>query len=140
MQQIITKIVLGILVAVVATVVAAKLTYEATIYSGTEPINVPWDQGSMEFVTWNGERWTAWVRDGIFELRPVNKGKWSPHANTTLAFINWEGEPWQVKIEGNGFLLAHRGEWKGPIERGTAIRYRDWDGKYQLRTLDQLRR
>lgn len=126
--------------AVVASVGAAKLTYEMISYRGAEPINAPWQQSAMEFVTWNGERWTAWIRDDVFELRPVNEGKWSPHANTTLAFINWEGEPWQAKIDGDEFLLAHRGEWRSSIERDNAIRYRNWEGKYELRSLDQLRR
>ncbi len=134
------KIVLGILLAVVATVGAAKLTYEVISYTGAEPINEPWQQDSMEFVTWNGERWTAWVRGESFELRPVNSNKWSPHANSTLAFIDWEGEPWQAKIEGDDLLLAHRGDWGGSIQRVNSIRYRNWEGNYELRSLNQLRR
>jgi hypothetical protein len=134
------KVVFGLSAAVLATVVAAKLTFDATAYTGAEPANDPWVQNSMEFVAWNGEKWTAWIRDGAFEQRPQNKVEWSPHANTSLAFIDWEGGPWQVKIDGDAFLLAHRGEWKGPTKRVNAIRYRDWKGKHQLRTLAQLRR
>ena len=123
-----------------ATIVAAKLLYEATAHKGAQPDNQPWAQNSMQFVSWNGEKWTAWIRDDAFEQRPQNAALWSGHANASLAFIDWEREPWQVKIDGDSFLVAHRGEWKGTIERVTAIRYRDWEGENRLRTLTQLKR
>ncbi len=134
------KVVLGLSAAVLATVVAAKLAFDATTYTGAEPANQPWAQNTMEFVAWNGEKWTAWIRESTFEQRPQNDEQWSPHANASLAFIDWKGRPWQAKINGNDFLLAHRGEWKGSTERGNAIRYRDWKGENQLRTLSQLKR
>ncbi len=134
------KVVLAVAAAVLATIVAAKVMYEATAYAGAEPDNQPWAQTSMEFVAWNGEKWTAWIRDDVFEQRPQNDGPWSGHANASLAFIDWELKPWQVKIDGDAFLLAHRGDWKGVPERASAIRYRDWEGENQLRTLTQLKR
>ena len=134
------KVVLGLLAAVLFTVVAAKLAFDATAYTGAEPANQPWAQNTMEFVAWNGEKWTAWIRDGAFEHRPQNEARWSPHANASLAFIDWEGEPWQVKIGGDAFLLARRGDWKDPTERVAAVGYRDWKGDNQLRTLAQLTR
>jgi hypothetical protein len=134
------KVVLCLAAALLATVVAAKLTFDATSYTGAEPTNEPWAQNSMEFVAWNGEKWTAWIHAAAFEQRPQNEGQWSPHANPSLAFIDWEGRPWQAKIDGDVLLLAHRGDWKDSTERVTAIRYRDWKGKHQLRTLAQLRR
>ena len=134
------KIILGLVAAVLVTIAAAKMMYEATAYTGAEPANQPWAQNSMEFVAWNGEKWTAWIRDDAFEQRPKNKGRWSTHANVSLAFIDWERKPWQVKIDGDAFLIAHRGDWKGSTERVSAIRYRDWKGENQLRTLNQLKR
>ncbi|MCZ6656815.1 MAG: hypothetical protein O7C67_05920 [Gammaproteobacteria bacterium] len=134
------KIVLGVMVAVLATVVAAKLAFEATAYTGAGPVNQPWAQNTMEFVAWNGEKWTAWVRDDTFEQRPQNESQWHEHANISLAFIGWEYDPWQAKIDGDGFLLAHQGNWKGSTKRASAIRYRDWKGENQLRTLAQLKR
>jgi len=134
------KVVLGLLAALLATILGAKLTYDATAYNGTDPANQPWAQDSMEFVTWNGEKWTAWIRDGTFEQRPQNNAKWSSHANTSLAFIDWEGEPWQAKINSDALVLAHRGDWTGSTKHMTAIRYRDWKGENQLRTLTQLKR
>ncbi len=134
------KVVLGLVAAVLVTILAAKLVYDATAYTGAEPDNQPWSQNSMQFVAWNGEKWTAWIRNGAFEQRPQNDGQWSTHANVSLAFIDWERKPWQVKIDGDAFLLAHRGDWKGSIERVSAIRYRDWKGENQLRTLNQLKR
>ena len=134
------KVVLGLFAAVLATVVAAKLAFDATAYIGAEPANAPWAQNTMEFVTWNGEKWTAWIRDDAFEQRPQNDVKWSPHANTSLAFIDWKGQSWQAKIDGDAFLLAHRGDWNHATERGNAIRYRNWKGENQLRTLAQLKR
>ena len=134
------KVVLGLSTAVLVTVVAAKLAYDATTYAGAWPVNQPWAQNSMELVAWNGEKWTAWVRESSFEQRPQNDEKWSRHANTSLAFIDWKGRPWQAKIDGDEFLLAYRGDWKGATEHGTAIRYRDWKGENQLRTLAQLKR
>ena len=134
------KVILGLVAAVLVTIVAAKLMYEATAYAGAEPANQPWAQNSMEFVAWNGEKWTAWIRDDAFEQRPQNDGRWSTHANVSLAFIDWERKPWQVKVDGDAFLIAHRGDWKGSTERVSAIRYRDWKGENQLRTLNQLKR
>ena len=134
------RVVLGLSAAVLATVMAAKLMFNVTTYTGDEPANEPWAQNSMEFVTWNGEKWTAWIRDGVFEQRPQNEGQWSSHANNNLAYIDWEGRSWQAKIDGDVLLLAHRGDWKGSSVRDTGIRYRDWKGKNQLRTLTQLRR
>ncbi len=134
------KVVLGLLAAVFAVIVAAKVAFEVTIYAGAEPANQPWAQSTMQFVAWNGEKWTAWIRDDAFEQRPQNDVQWSRHANTSLAFVDWEGRPWQAKIDGDALLLAERGDWKGPTERKSAIRYRDWKGKNQLRTLAQLKR
>lgn len=134
------KVVLGVVTALLVTVVAAKLAFEATAYTGAVPVNQPWAHNTMEFVAWNGEKWTAWVRDDTFEQRPQNETQWSEHANISLAFIGWETEPWQAKIDGDTFLLARRGNWKGPTERASAIRYRDWKGENQLRTLAQLKR
>ena len=132
------KIVLGLAAAVLATIVAAKVAYDATAYTSDATANQPWAQGTMEFVAWNGERWTAWIRDGAFEQRPQNEGRWSGHANASLAFIDWDGGHWQAKIDGNAFLVADRGDWNGTTERVAAIRYRDWNGDNQLRTLAQL--
>jgi hypothetical protein len=94
----------------------------------------------MQFVAWNGARWTAWIRDETFEHVPQDPSRWSRHSNRSLAFIDWEGGPWQAKIDGEEFVLAHRGDWQEPTERATAIRYRDWTGKQQVRTVAQLRR
>ena len=135
-----SKVVLGLVLAIVATIVAAKFAYEGTAFTGTSPTHQPWAQNSMEFVAWNGEKWTAWIRDEAFEQRPQDVQKWSPHANISLAFIDWKGSPWQAKIDGEEILLAHRGDWNDVSERGTAIRYRDWKGENQLRTLAQLKR
>lgn len=134
------KVVLSLLAAVLAAVLGAKLLYDLTSYNGAKPANQPWAQDSMEFVAWNGEKWTAWIRDGTFEQRPQNDVRWSSHANTSLAFIGWEGKPWQAKIDSDELVLAHRGDWKGSVKRVTAIRYRDWKGENQLRTVTQLER
>ena len=134
------KIVLGLAAAVLATIVAAKVAYDATAHTSDAPANQPWATNTMEFVAWNGERWTAWIRDSAFEQRPQNEGRWSGHANASLAFIDWDGGHWQAKIDGDAFLLADRGDWNGSTERVAALRYRDWNGDNQLRTLDQLRR
>ena len=134
------KVVLSLFAAVLAAVFAARLLYEATATTDTEPISQPWAQHAMQFVAWNGERWTAWIRDEKFELTPRAEGKWQRHANVSLAFTDWRGRPWQAKIDGEQFLLAPRGDWKGRVERASAVRYRDWQGHAQLRTVAQLRR
>lgn len=126
--------------AIVAPVLAAKLLFSATAYSGDEPVTQPYSQNYMEFVAWNGERWTGWVRGDVFELRPQNQSDWHAHANTTLAFLDWEGNPVQAKIDEDSFALAHHGDWQGHIEHESAIRYRDWGGNNQIRTLAQLTR
>jgi hypothetical protein len=134
------KVGLGLLAAFVVTIAAAGLAFDATVATGSAPVNEPWAQHQMEFVAWNGERWRAWIRDDAFEQLPHNNKKWSRHANPSLAFTGWDGKAWQAKVDGEEFLLAYRGNWKGTIERATAIRYRDWAGNNDLRTVVQLRR
>ena len=134
------KIFLTITTAVLVVILAAKLTFSATSYSGSEPANAPWAQGTMEFVAWNGERWTTWIRAGVFEQTPQDTQRWSRHANPSIAFTDWEGRQWQAKIDGEDFMLALHGDWGGSVERSDAIKYRDWTGKNQLRTVTQLRR
>jgi hypothetical protein len=134
------KVASGLLVAVLATAFAARLAVDAAVHTEAGPANEPWAQNRMELVAWNGEKWTAWVRDDVFEQRPQNEGRWSRHSNASLAFVDWEGQPWQAKIDGDAFLLAPRGEWNGSVERSTAIRYVDWNGQRQLRTVAQLQR
>lgn len=135
-----TKAVVSLLAAVLAAIFAARVLFNATVETNTEPIPQPWAQHAMEFVAWNGERWTAWIRDEKFELVPREEGKWQRHTNVSLAFIDWHGQPWQVKVDGERFLLARRGDWKGRVETVSALRYRDWRGHSQLRTVAQLRR
>lgn len=135
------KVLVALTVAFVATVVAAKLAFEATVRTdSTESTHPPWAQHEMEFVAWNNGKWTAWIRNGEFELAPQDTGNWSRHANSTIAFIDWSGEPWQARMDGEMFVLAYRGDWKGATERANAIRYRDWSGENQLRTVAQLAR
>jgi len=127
-------------VLLLTPILAAKLVYNVTSYTNAEPVNQPWAQNSMQFVTWNGEKWTGWIRADLFEHRPENTAKWGQHATGSVAFLDWEETPWQAKIEGEEFLLAHHGDWQGHTERAKAIQYRDWEGNNQLRTVAQLRR
>ncbi len=134
------KVVLGLFAAFLATVLAARVAFFVSADPDDPLADQPWSQNEMEFVSWNGERWTAWVRDGAFEHTPQNSDRWSRHSNSSLAFIGWEGEAWQAKVDGEEFVLAHHGDWQQPTERATAIRYRDWTGRHKLRSLIQLRR
>lgn len=134
------KIFLTLLTAVFAVVLAAKLSFNATTHSGSKPVNPPWAHNSMEFVTWNGEKWTTWIRADMFEQTPQDKASWSRHANASIAYTDWDGQLWQAKIDDEAFVLALRGDWAGPVERSAAIRYRDWSGVNQLRTVAQLKR
>ena len=140
LRELTANVLCTLLAAFMVTILAAKLAFNATADPERAPGAQPWAQNRMEFVTWNGERWTAWVRDGAFEHVPQNSSRWSRHTNGSLAFIDWEGEAWQAKVDGEEFVLAHRGNWQGPTERAIAIRYRDWSGEHQLRALVQLRR
>lgn len=135
-----TRVWLGLLAAFLFVIGAAKLAYSVTAESGGEPADAPWSQGKMEFVTWNEGKWTAWIRDGAFELDPQNTGDRSRHSNPSIAYIDWDGEAWQAKIEGQEFVLARRGNWAGSVERSEAIRYRDWSEDNQVRTVPDLQR
>ncbi|MFQ5609894.1 MAG: hypothetical protein ACE5F8_06450 [Woeseiaceae bacterium] len=126
--------------AILATIVAAKLLFEYTVATGSAPENHPWSNNKMEFVAWNNERWTGTVRDGVFELIPLNTKDWSRHSKATLAYVDWRGEPWQARVDGDAFLLAYRGDWSGKTVRANAIQYRDWQDSEQLRTVSQLTR
>jgi hypothetical protein len=134
------KVLAGLLVAFLATVAAARLAFESTIPADAEPDRAPWTHDRMEFVAWNGEPWTAWIRDGTFQLVPQDSKRWSRHSNPTIAFVDWEGAPWQAKIDGEEFVLARRGDWQEATLRSNAIRYRDWTNSNQLRTAAQLTR
>jgi hypothetical protein len=133
------KVILGLMVAVAAGGVVTLASGPSSM-TADAPVNHPWAQHKMEFVTWNGTKWTAWIRDGAFELIPQNQRRWSRHSRPTLAYVDWQGELWQARVDGEGFSLAHRGDWNGPTERVSVIRYRDWTGDNQLRTAAQLTR
>src|SRR5262245_11259081 len=134
----IAKVLVGLCLALVAAILAAKLAFVEVTRSATASGFQPWAQHSMKFVSWNGEKWTAWIRDGRFELSPRDTSDHSRHSNTSLAFVDWTGEPWQAKVEGKDFVVARRGDWHGPTEHVNAIRYRDWRGDNELRTVAQL--
>jgi hypothetical protein len=136
----VTKALLGLTAGVLLVILAAKVAYNMNTNHGDAPVNEAWAQSEMQFVSWNNEKWTAWIHDGEFELAPQNKNSWSRHANVSLAFTNWKGEAWQAKIDGDGFLLAHEGNWQGSVEQSEAIRFRDWSGNNQLRTVADLNR
>ena len=131
------KIALGILVAVVCTIVAAKLAYDASVHAGPLAVNEPWAQNKMEFVTWNGNKWTAWVHDGAFEHRPQHEGTWHAHSKSTLSFLDWEGNPAKATIDDEVFVVVPYG---GATSHEAAIRYRDWNGESRIRTFNQLQR
>ena len=134
------KALLGLLAAVLATVGAAKLAYEATADRGSGPVNEAWAQGTIEFVAWNNVRWTAWVVKGEFVQIPRDSNRWSRHTNASIAYVDWDGVPRQAKVDGDAFLLAEHGDWSGHVERSEAVRYRDWEGTRELRTVTQLTR
>lgn len=135
-----TKVILGLMAAVLLAILAARVTYNINSDLGDEPVHEAWVQNEMQFVAWNNEKWTAWIHDGEFELAPQNTNLWSRHSNISLAFTDWKGEAWQAKVDGDVFLLAHQGNWQGSVEQSEAIRFRDWSGNNQLRTVTDLNR
>jgi hypothetical protein len=136
----IMRAVAGLLAAVLVAVIAAKLLFLATVRPEVQSAAQPWSQHQMEFVSWNHERWTAWISKDKFVLLPRKSGTWQRHVNPSLAFLDWQGRPWQAKFDGKQFLLAPRGDWKGREERSQALRYLDWRGDRQLRTVAELQR
>jgi hypothetical protein len=134
------KVVLVLLTAALLTIAAARFAFEVRVHQGVEPGNEAWANSKMEFVSWNKQKWTAWIREDVFEQTPRETGNWSRHSNASIAFTDWDGEPWQAKIDGDVFLLAYRGNWNGPLERAEGIRYLDWSGDNQIRTINDIRR
>ena len=134
------KVLLGLSAAMLLVIAAARFAYNVSTDPGGQPVNDAWAQGKMEFVTWNDEKWTAWVHAGAFTQVPQNTDDWSRHSNTSLAFTNWAGEFWQAKIDGDLFLFAYQGNWQGPVEQSDAIRFQDWSGINRIRTVSELRR
>lgn len=130
----------ALIVALMATVAAARVAYEFSVADNESNGRAPWALNSMQFVAWNEQRWTALIRDGAFELTPKNTNNWSRHRKGTIAYLDWDGQPWQARIDGDAFLLAHRGDWSGEVLRADAVRYRDWQDEPQLRTVTQLLR
>ena len=131
---------LALAVVFVATVLGSTLAFELKTARTHESGVEPWALQRMEFVSWNNDRWTAWVKDGSFEHTPEESGYWHRHSNSSLAFVNWDGEPWQAKVAEGSFILAHRGDWSMPTESVSALHYLDWSGQKQVRTLAQLTR
>ena len=134
------KAVVGLLLAMLATVGAARLAFELTTNVNTGPVNEAWVQGTAEFRAWNNVQWTTWIVNGEFVQIPVDARKWHRHTSPSIDFVDWDGVPVQAKVDGDAFLLAEHGDWNGHVERSEAIRYRDWDGIRQLRTVAQLSR
>ncbi len=134
------KVITALLAAILLVIVAAKFASNMSMAIDAEPVNAAWAQNEMEFVTWNGGRWTAWIHNGAFEIAPLDTENWSRHTSSSIAFTDWQGEPWQAKIEGPVFLLAKHGDWQARIERSDAIRYLDWHGNKRLRTVAGLKR
>jgi hypothetical protein len=131
---------LALAVLFVATIVGSSLAFDLKTASTREAGSEPWALQRMEFVSWNNDRWTAWVKDDSFEHTPEESGYWHRHSNASLAFIDWDGELWQAKVAEESFILAHRGDWNMPTESVSALRYLDWSGEKQIRTLAQLSR
>lgn len=134
------KALVGLVLAVAATVGAAKLAFELTTNTNTGPVNVAWAQGTAEFRAWNNVRWTTWIANGEFVQIPQDAASWHRHSSPSIDFVDWEGVPVQAKVDGDVFLLAEHGNWNGHVEHSEAIRYRDWEGIRQLRTVAQLSR
>lgn len=135
-----TKALLGLLAGVFVAIVTARFAFNVKTDIGDEPVQEAWAQNKIEFVTWNNEKWTAWIHDGAFELIPQDLNNWSRHANSSIAFTNWNGESWQARVDGDSFLLAAEGNWEGETERAQAIQYLDWNGNNQFRTVADLQR
>lgn len=135
-----TRALLGIAAAFLVAIATAQYAYRVSSDPGDEPVDDPWAQSKMEFVAWNGARWTAWIHDGKFEQVPVDSSKWNRHANASIAFTDWDGEPWQAKVDGDTFLLAFEGNWQESVDRSEALRFRDWSGQNQIRTVAELKR
>lgn len=133
-----TRALATLVAALFLVIAAAKIASDFSTDPGNEPVNDAWAQDRMEYVTWNGDRWTAWIHDGAFRKVPQGTGRWSRHSNASIAFIDWDGEPWQAKIDGDVFLLAKQGDWQGQVERSEALRYLDWQENKRLRTVASL--
>jgi hypothetical protein len=129
-------------VIAVSVIVIGAVTWAARVGSTVDIADgvQPWSQDTMQFVAWNNQRWTAWIRDGEFVFVPENERRWSRHSKATIAFIDWQGEPWQARISGDLFVLAPRGDWENSALSSTAIRYQDWSGAARIRTVQQLAR
>jgi len=82
----VAKVLLGLLAAVLVVIAAARFAYSVSTDPGEEPVNEAWAQDKMEFVTWNSEKWSAWVHAGAFRQVPQNTDAWSRHSNASLAF------------------------------------------------------
>ena len=134
------KAVVGLLLAMLATVGAARLAFELTTNVNTGPVNEAWMQGTAEFRAWNAVQWTTWIVNGEFVQIPVDARKWHRHTSPSIDFVDWDGVPVQAKVDGDAFLVAEHGDWNGRVEHSEAIRYRDWDGIRQIRTVAQLSR
>lgn len=136
----VARVLVGLVGAFLVAIAAAQVAYRISTDPGDAPSREAWSQDRMEFVAWNDDRWTAWIRGDLFEKVPQNTRSWSRHSNASIAYRDWDGEAWQAKIDGDEFLLARRGNWDDEIRRSPAIRYRDWAGNEQIRTVADLRR
>lgn len=80
---------------------------------------------TLEFVTWDGSKWSARIQDEGFLLAP--NGDWSrAAADTVLRYLAWDGKKWAAKIQEGGFLHAPEGKWYWS-QANAVIQYLNWD-------------
>jgi hypothetical protein len=89
-----------------------------------------WDKAHadaiMNYVTWDGGKWTAKIEGNQFVHAPG--GDWSQaHADTIMNYVTWDGSKWTAKIDNGVFLHAPNGDWSR-AHKDSIINYITWDG------------
>lgn len=80
---------------------------------------------TLEFVAWDGSKWSARIQGEGFLLAP--DGDWNrAAADTVLRYLTWNGAKWAAKIQEGGFLHAPEGKWIW-AQANPVIQYLNWD-------------
>ncbi len=80
----------------------------------------------MEYITWDGSKWTVKIVDGQFLHAP--NGDWNrAHRADILNYRTWDGAPWTARMVDGEFLHALNGDFN-QAHHDTILNYRTWDG------------
>lgn len=83
----------------------------------------------INYIAWDGTRWTAKFNGLLFVLAPNGNGDWSnSRTDAVMQYQTSDGSKWSVKLDQRRFLHAPNGDFT-KAHADDIIIYKSWDGK-----------